>query len=73
MYFKNLLGLTASSKLIAKYLPDKIEWWGKICFKGDVECIWSSWAHESVRETHQDASFARVSPLNSSFNCELMC
>ena len=34
VYFKNLLGLAASSKLIAKYLPDRVERWGKIRFKG---------------------------------------
>jgi len=27
VYFKNLLGLAASSKLVAKYLPDKVERW----------------------------------------------
>ena len=47
--FKNLLGLAASSKLITKYLPDRVERWGKIRFKG-------------VRETDHNASFARVSP-----------
>jgi len=60
MYFRNLLGLTASSRLIAKYLPDKVERWGKMRFKGDAECVRSQWAHESVRETHQDVSFARL-------------
>ena len=72
VYFKNLLELAASSKSIAKHIPDKIERWGKIRFKGDAECVRSSWAHESVRETHRDASFARVSAFNSLFNCELM-
>ena len=60
VYFKNLLGLTASSKLVAKYSPDKVKQWGKICFKGNAECVRSHWAHESVRETHQDVSFARL-------------
>ena len=63
MYFKSLLGLTASSKLIAKYLPTRVERWGKMRFKNDAECVRSRWAHESVRETSRDASFARVSPL----------
>ena len=36
VYFKNLLGLTASSKLIAKYITDSVERWGKIHFKGDM-------------------------------------
>ena len=57
--FIALLGLTVSPKLIAKYLPDKVEWWGKMRFRGDAECVRSCWAHESVRETHRDASFAR--------------
>ena len=60
MYFKNLLGLTASSKSIAKYLPDRVEWWGKMRFKGDAECIRSRWAHEMVKEIYRDASFARL-------------
>ena len=71
VYFKNLLGLAASSKLIAKHLPDNIERWGKIRFKGDAECVRSCWAHGSVWETHCDASFARVSAFNSLFDCEL--
>jgi hypothetical protein len=62
VYFKNLLEITASPKLIAKYLPNQVERWGKIRFKGDAECVRSRWAHESVRETYRDASFARVSP-----------
>ena len=41
VYFKNLLGLTVSSKLIVKYLPDEVEWWEKLHFKGDAECVWS--------------------------------
>lgn len=61
VYFKNLLGLAASSKLIAKYIPDKVERWGKIRFKRDAECVRSRWAHDLVRGTHRDASFARVS------------
>ena len=65
VYFKGLLGLAASSKLIGKYLPDRVERWGKMRFKGDAECIRSRWAHESVRETYRDASFARVGLLNS--------
>jgi len=69
MYFQGLLGLAASSRLIGKYLPDQVEWWGKMCFKGDAECIKSHWAHESVRETYHEAFFARVSASNSSFNC----
>jgi len=71
VYFQSLLGIAASSKSIAKYLPEQVEQWGKIRFKGDAECVRSRWANESVRETHRDASFARVSPSNSSFNCKL--
>ena len=71
VYFQNLLGLKVSSKLIGKYLPDQVERWGKMRFKGDAECVRSRWAHEAVRETHRDASFARVSPLKSSSNCGL--
>ena len=41
VYFQNLLGLTASPRLIAKYLPDKVEWWGKMRFRGDAECVQS--------------------------------
>ena len=48
-------------KLIAKYIPNKVEWWGKICFKCDTECVQSHWVHDLVRGTHRDASFARVS------------
>jgi hypothetical protein len=73
MYFRGLLGLAASPKLIAKYLPDQVEWWGKMRFKGDAECVRSLWAHQSVRETYCDASFARVSTSNSSFNCVNLC
>lgn len=61
VYFQGLLGLESSSKLIGKYLPDRVERWGKMRFKGDAECVKSRWAHEAVRETHRDASFARVS------------
>ena len=60
MYFKNLLGLTASSKSIAKYLPNQVKQWGKMWFKGDAECIRSHWAHEVVKEIYHDASFARL-------------
>ena len=60
VYFKNLLGLEASSKLIVKYLPDKVEWWGKIHIKGNTECVQSCWAHGSVGETYQYASWARL-------------
>ena len=60
MYFKNLLGLTASLKSIVKYLPDWVEWWGKMQFKGDAECIRSCWAHKVVKEIYRDASFARL-------------
>ena len=61
MYFKSLLGLTVSSKSIAKFLPDRVERWGKLRFKNDAECVRSQWAHTLVRETSRDASFARVS------------
>jgi len=60
VYFWGLLGLEASPKLIGKYLPDQVEQWGKMHFKGDAECIRSRWAHEAVRETYRDASFARL-------------
>ena len=63
VYFKFLLGLTASSKSIAKCLPDRVERWGKLRFKGNAECVRSRWAHGLVRETCRDASFARVSLL----------
>ena len=62
VYFKNLLGFAVSSKLIAKYVPDRVERWGKIHFKGDVEYVRSHWALESVQETHCDVSFAHISP-----------
>ena len=29
VYFKNLLGITAIAKSIAKYVPDKVEQWGE--------------------------------------------
>ena len=61
VYFKSLLGLTASSKSIAKYLPDWVERWGKLQFKGNAECVRSHWAHGLVREKSRDASFVRVS------------
>jgi len=60
VYFKNLLGLEASSKLIVKYLPDKVEWWGKICIQGNMECVQSCWVHGSVGEMYRDASWARL-------------
>src|SRR6267154_5498792 len=69
-YFQQLLGC-AASKLIAKYIPDKVGQWAKTRSKGDAECVRSHWAHESVREPYRDASFARVSLLNPSFDCQL--
>ena len=60
VYFRGLLGLEASPKSIARYLPDQVERWGKMRFKNDAECVRSRWAHEAVRETHRDASFARL-------------
>ena len=60
VYFKNLLGLTASLKSIVKYLPNRVERWGKMWFKGDAECIRSRWAHKVVKEIYRDASFARL-------------
>ena len=71
VYFRNLLELTVSAKSIAKYIPNEVEWWGKMHFKNDGECIQSHWAHELVKEMNQDASFARVSLSNSPFNCKL--
>ena len=65
VYFQNMLGLTKSAKIIANYIPNQVERWGKMRFKGDAECVRSRWAHDLVRETYRDASFARVSPLNS--------
>jgi len=52
IYFWGLLGLKASVKSIGS--------WGKMHFKGDAECVRSCWAHEAVRETYHDASFARL-------------
>lgn len=69
VYFQQALGLSASSKLIAKYLPDQVERWGKMRIKGNAECIRSRYANESVRETYRDASFARVSSSGSSSRC----
>jgi len=60
VYFWGLLGLKASAQSIQSYLPDQVEQWGKMCFKGDAKCIRSCWAHEAVRETYHDASFARL-------------
>ena len=71
VYFQSFLGLKASSKLIGKYLPDRVERWGKMRFKGDAESVRSRWAHEAVRETYCDASFARVRQFNSSFDYRL--
>jgi len=59
IYFQGLLGLKASARSIGSYLPDQVEQWGKMCFKGDAKCVRSHWAHEAVRETYHDASFAR--------------
>ena len=82
MYFKNLLGLTESLKSIVKYLPDWVERWGKMQFKGDAECIRSHWAHEAVKEIDCDASFARLDhvideyeadPGRPAHNKQIMC
>jgi len=59
IYFQGLLGLKASARSIGSYLPDQVKQWGKMRFKGDAECVRSHWAHEAVRETYCDASFAR--------------
>jgi hypothetical protein len=60
VYFRGLLELKASAKLIGRYLPDRVERWGKMRFKGDAECVRSCWAHETVKETYRNASFARL-------------
>jgi len=60
IYFQGLLGLKASVKSIGSYLPDQVEQWGKMHFKGNAKCVRSCWAHEAVRETYCDASFARL-------------
>ena len=60
VYFRALLGLEASPRTIGSYVPDQVERWGKMRFKGDAECVRSRWAHEAVRETYRDASFARL-------------
>ena len=60
IYFQDLLGLKASPKSIGNYLPDQVKQWGKMCFKGDAECVRSHWAHEAVKEMYHDVSFARL-------------
>ena len=60
VYFKNLLEIKATAKSAVKYIPDKVECWGKMCFKNDTECVRSCWVHELVREMHWDASYARL-------------
>ena len=56
-----------------EYLPDKIERWGKIRFKGDAESVRSRWAHMLVRETSRDASFARLDLVIDEYEADPSC
>ena len=55
VYFRNLLGLAVLLRLIAKYIPDRVEVGENPLQRGYGMCP------ESL-DTHHNASFARVSP-----------